>query len=71
MPTLLLLLVLLHTESFYAPSFKRLWGHWTKNDRQAAFVEQMWKFNVSGVFGQYGGAAAERTVYKVPTRTRQ
>lgn len=52
-------------ESFYAPTFNRMWGHWLKRDMGAAFNEQMWKFNVSAVFSANGGGAGERTVYKV------
>ena len=55
----------IRAESFYAPTFNRMWAHWVKRDMDAAFNEQMWKFNVSAVFAANGGGAGERTVYKV------
>lgn len=50
-------------EDFYAPTYLRMLDAFTRGDMAGARAEQMRKERVMAVFSQFGGGAAERTIY--------
>eukprot|EP00039_Didymoeca_costata_P019340 m.337141 g.337141 ORF g.337141 m.337141 type:complete len:329 (+) comp18057_c0_seq1:31-1017(+) len=51
-------------EDFFAPTFLRMRDFYKKHDYDGAMKEQEWKLSASSIFGQFGGMAAERAIYK-------
>ncbi len=53
-------------EDFFAPQFRCMDMYYGKGNAQnieKAHESEMWKFNISSIFGQFGGGVAERCVY--------
>lgn len=51
-------------EDFFAPSYLRMRDAFRSGDDAKCLAEQEWKLQVAAVFSSYGGASAERTVYR-------
>jgi len=51
-------------ESFFAPTFLRMFNHFKKGNMTAALVEQQWKDTVGGIFCKYGCGDVNRYLYR-------
>ena len=50
-------------EDFFAPTFLCMKKAYQDDDAKGAFYQEQWKYNISKIFGKYGGQVAEKCVY--------
>ena len=51
-------------EDFFAPTYLRMHEHFLRGHHAAAAAEQHFKLNASNIMSEYGGSAAERSLYR-------
>jgi N-acetylneuraminate lyase len=53
------------SESYFCPSWNRLFAAWLANDRAAVAAEQEWKVRASAIIGSFTGCTANKAVLKM------